>query len=91
MLWFILRVLLLILCIYLYLLPSFIDRYVSFYFKSLSLDFEGFLQAFSCDSELEISNNEAFEVLKLASHGRGLDRSEGSGAIVNGTFSSLHS
>ncbi|XP_050941883.1 DNA repair protein RAD51 homolog 3 isoform X4 [Cucumis melo] len=34
--------------------------------------------------ELEISNNEAFEVLKLASHGRGLDRSEGSGAIVNG-------
>ncbi|KAE8650272.1 DNA repair protein RAD51 homolog 3 isoform X2 [Cucumis sativus] len=34
--------------------------------------------------ELEISNNEAFDVLKLASHGRGLDRSDGSGAIVNG-------
>ncbi|XP_038879235.1 DNA repair protein RAD51 homolog 3 isoform X2 [Benincasa hispida] len=34
--------------------------------------------------ELEISNNEAFEVLKFASHGSGLDRSDGSGAIVNG-------
>ncbi|XP_022944711.1 DNA repair protein RAD51 homolog 3 isoform X2 [Cucurbita moschata] len=34
--------------------------------------------------ELEISNNEAFEVLKFASHGSRLDRPDGSGAIVNG-------
>ncbi|XP_022146886.1 DNA repair protein RAD51 homolog 3 isoform X2 [Momordica charantia] len=34
--------------------------------------------------ELEISNNEAFEILKFASHGNRLDRPDGSSAIVNG-------
>lgn len=44
---------------------------------------------FHPSTDLKVSDNEAHEILKVASHSSGLERSEGSHLIVNGIYSLL--